>query len=56
MVRDNMVLSQHDIAYLKDSGIACTEDDYKYQYTSEDDRYGKTGYMGRACGTTGGRE
>ena len=54
MVCDNMALSQHDIARLKDSGIACTTDDYKYQYTSEDGQYGKTGHMGRACVTAGG--
>ncbi|KAI0211036.1 hypothetical protein LSAT2_004172 [Lamellibrachia satsuma] len=36
---DNMVLSQYDVAYLKDCGIACTKDDYKYEYTIKDGTY-----------------
>ena len=37
------MLSQHDMAYSKDCGIACTKDDYKYEYTIEDGTYSKTG-------------
>ncbi|KAI0221585.1 hypothetical protein LSAT2_027102 [Lamellibrachia satsuma] len=36
---DNRVLSQHDVAYLKDCGIACTKDNYKYEYTIDDGTY-----------------
>ena len=37
------MLSQHDMAHLKDSGIACTQDDFKYDHTSDDGTYGKIG-------------
>ena len=37
------MLSQYDVAYLKDCGIACTKDDYKYEYTIKDGTYGMTG-------------
>ena len=30
------MLSQHDVAYLKDCGIACTKGNYKYEYTIDD--------------------
>ena len=43
IVCDNLVLSQHDMAHLKDSGIACTQDDFKYDHTSDGGTYGKIG-------------
>ena len=43
VVCDNLVLSQHDMAHLKDSGIACTQDDFKYHHMSDDGTYGKIG-------------
>ena len=41
------MLSPHDVAYLKDCGIACTKDNYKYEYTIDDGTYGKTGQGGK---------